>query len=481
MGKKTVIKASPDLRQAAQRKREKIEFVRENLIIPSSLREHAIGKKYFIRTYGCQANVLDSQTIEGILIEIGFAPVDDPLDADVVILNTCAIRENAEDKVFGEIGSLKALKNKNPNSIIAVCGCMTQEPHIVKILKETYRQVDIIFGTHNINRLPTLINESLEKNQRLIEVYSKEGEVIENLPCHREDKYKAFVNIMYGCDKFCTYCIVPYTRGKQRSRKKEDIMKECEELVKQGYQEITLVGQNVNAYAKDLDDGSTFADLLDSVAKLGVPRLRFTTSHPWDFTEEMFKAIANNKNIMPAIHLPLQSGSSDILKKMGRRYSSEEYCALVDKLREIVPNVAITTDIIVGFPNESDEDFEKTLDVVKYVHYDFAFTFIYSPRIGTPASKIEDLTPMSVKKERFKRLVDTLAIDFKAKSDAYIGKTVSVLVDGLSKKDSNILSGYTDTNKLVNFTGNPDHIGKIVNVKIIDATTYYLKGEEVDG
>ena len=479
MSSKVIVNAIPDLKKAAQRKREPVVFVRDEIEIPASLREQAKGKKYYIRTYGCQANVLDGQTIEGILLDIGYAPTDDEFDADIVILNTCAIRENAEDKVFGEIGTLKALKEKKEGAIIALCGCMTQEPHVVEAIKKTYRQVDIIFGTHNINRLPILMNEVLEKNKRIIEVFSKEGEVIENMPCHREDKFKAFVNIMYGCDKFCSYCIVPYTRGKQRSRKKEDIVNECKKLVEEGYQEITLVGQNVNAYAKDLNDGSTFADLLDTVAKLGIPRLRFTTSHPWDFTEEMFQAIANNKNIMPAIHLPLQSGSTDILKKMGRRYTAEEYCALVDKLREIVPNVAITTDIIVGFPNESDEDFEKTLDVVRYVHYDFAFTFIYSPRVGTPAAKINDLVSMETKHERFNRLVETLAVDFKAKSDAYIGKTVEVLVDGASKKDANILSGYTDTNKLVNFVGDYHDVGKIVKVKILEATTYYLKGEQV--
>ncbi len=477
---KVIINSMPDLKKAAQRKREPIQFVREDIVIPNEVREYAKGRKYFVRTYGCQANVIDSQNLEGILIDAGFAPVDDPFNADVVILNTCAIRENAEDKVFGEIGALKALKNKNPNSIIAVCGCMTQEPHVVEALKKTYRQVDIIFGTHNINRLPTLMGEVITKEKRVIEVYSKEGEVVENLPIYRQDKVKAFVNIMYGCDKFCSYCIVPYTRGKQRSRVKKDIMEECESLVKQGYKEITLIGQNVNAYGKDLNDGSTFADLLDSVAKLGIPRLRFTTSHPWDFTDEMFKAIANNKNIMPAIHLPLQSGSTDVLKKMGRRYTAEEYCALVDRLRSIVPNVAITTDIIVGFPNETDEDFEKTLEVCKYVKYDFAFTFIYSPRVGTPAAKIKDETPNEVKHQRFNRLLEVLNVDFKKHADEYLGKTVEVLVDGYSEKDDKMLTGYTDTNKLCNFVGKKEHIGQIVKVKITEATTFYLKGEVVD-
>ena len=357
---------------------------------------------------------------------------------------------------------------------------MTQQPHIVDKIKTTYPQVDIIFGTHNINHLPQLINEAITKKVRVIEVYSKEGEVIENLPTYRLDKVKAFVNIMYGCDKFCTYCIVPYTRGKQRSRTEEDVIKECKELVEQGYQEITLLGQNVNAYGKDLKDGTSFAHLMEEVAKLGIPRLRFTTSHPWDFSDEMFEVIAKYPNVMPFIHLPLQSGSDEVLKRMGRRYTSKEYMALVDRLRSIIPNVSISTDIIVGFPNETDEDFERTLDVVKYVKYDSAFTFIYSPRVGTPAAKIVDNVTDETKHIRFDRLIKTLAVYEKEKSDAYVGKTVPVLVEGFSKKDESILTGYTDTNKLVNFKGDEKSIGKIVNVKVSEATTYYLKGEQVN-
>ena len=482
MKKKVVINASPDLKQAAKRnKREPIVFIRDNLVVPSKLSLLAKDKKYYIRTYGCQANVLDGQTIEGILREIGYTPVENEMDADIVILNTCAIRENAEDKVFGEIGALKALKNKNPDAIIGICGCMTQQPHIVEKIQKTYPQVDLIFGTHNIHHLPQLILESIEKNVRIVEVYSKEGEVIENMPCHRSDKIKAFVNIMYGCDKFCTYCIVPYTRGKQRSRIKEDILKECEALVKEGYQEITLLGQNVNAYGKDLTEGGcTFGELLQEVAKLGIPRLRFTTSHPWDFTEEMFKAMGTYPNIMPFIHLPLQSGSDDVLRRMGRRYTSKDYCALVDKLREIIPHVSISTDIIVGFPNETDQDFEDTLNVVRYVKYDSAFTFIYSPRVGTPGAAMEDKIPHEVKQARFKELVKVLAVYEREKSEAYVGKVIPVLVEGTSKKDKSILSGYSDTNKLVNFKGDYTHVGRIVNVKITEATTYYLKGEEVN-
>ena len=480
MAKNVEIKSEPNLVEAAKRKREDTHIINEDLNIPSELRLVAQGKKFFIRTYGCQANVLDSQNIEGILLEIGYSPVDNPLQADIVILNTCAIRENAEEKVFGEIGSLKRLKTENKDSLICICGCMVQQPHIVNTIKTKYPQVDIIFGTHNIHHLPSLLNEAYNKKNRIIEVYSKEGEVIENIPCHRRDRIKAFVNIMYGCDKFCTYCIVPYTRGKQRSREMDAILKECEELVRQGYQEITLVGQNVNAYGKDLKNAPTFATLLSKVAETGINRLRFTTSHPWDFTEEMFEAIAKYPNIMPFLHLPLQSGSNDVLRRMGRRYTAEEYCHLVDRLRAIVPSISLSTDIIVGFPNETEEDFQRTLDVVKYCHYDSAFTFIYSPRVGTPGAKMEDKVSMETKHERFSRLIATLEPDFEAKAQAYVGKIVPVLVEGSSKKDETILSGYTDTNKLVNFKGNVKNIGKIVNVKILESHTYSLIGEEVD-
>ena len=480
MAKKVDIKSEPNLADAAKRKREETRILTDDLEIPSELRIIASGKKFFIRTYGCQANVLDSQNIEGILIEIGYSPVDNPLQADVVILNTCAIRENAEEKVFGEIGSLKRLKGENKDALICICGCMVQQPHIVDTIKTKYPQVDIIFGTHNIHHLPSLLNEAYSKKNRIIEVYSKEGEVIENIPCFRRDKIKAFVNIMYGCDKFCTYCIVPYTRGKQRSREMDAILKECQDLVKQGYQEITLVGQNVNAYGKDLKDAPTFATLLSKVAETGIPRLRFTTSHPWDFTEEMFEAIAKYPNIMPFLHLPLQSGSNDVLRRMGRRYTAEEYCHLVDRLRAIVPSISLSTDIIVGFPNETEEDFQRTLDVVKYCHYDSAFTFIYSPRVGTPGAKMEDKVSMETKHERFSRLIATLEPDFEAKAEAYVGKIVPVLGEGSSKNDDTILSGYTDTNKLVNFKGNVSSIGKIVNVKILESHTYSLIGEEVN-
>ncbi len=477
---KEAIYSTPSLKEARKRSKNKVETINAELIIPDRLSLFANGKKYFIRTYGCQANVVDSENIAGILEKIGFIKCDDPFTSDIVILNTCAVRENAEEKVFGEIGSLKRLKSLNENAIIALCGCMIQEPHIVEKIREKYHQTDLLFGTHNINRLPLLLDEVIFAHHRVIEVLSKEGEIIENLPVVRESNFKAFVNIMYGCDKFCTYCIVPYTRGKQRSRKIEDILKEVKELKEKNYQEVTLLGQNVNAYGKDLNDNLTFAVLLEEVAKLNIPRIRFTTSHPWDFQDEMFRVISQYKNIMPYIHLPLQSGSNAILKKMGRRYTKESYMDLVTRLKKIIPNVSLSTDIIVGFPNETEEDFLDTLEVAKFCEYDSAFTFIYSPRVGTPAALMQDDVTRSEKNKRFNRLVETLEISISKKAKEYVGKTVDVLVDGFSKKGKDMLSGYTEGNKLVNFQGNASLIGKIIPVKIIDSHTYSLIGEVSD-
>ena len=313
------------------------------------------GKKFYIITHGCQANQRDSETMAGLLNAMGYTMCDDEKQADVIIINTCAVRQGAEEKVLGEVGALKRLKTLNPDLIIGIGGCMAQEEETVKIIMEKYRQVDIVFGTHNITSLPKLIYEVLTTKKRKIEVFSKMGEIIESVPVTRFMSHKAWVNIMYGCDKFCSYCIVPYTRGKERSRYKEDIIYEVEELVKQGYKEVCLLGQNVNAYGKDLKIDYTFGNLLEDVAKTGIARIRFMTSHPWDFDDTMIQAIKNNKNIMPYIHLPIQSGNTQILKKMNRRYSREEYLALFDKLKAELPGFAFTTDIIVGFPNESDE------------------------------------------------------------------------------------------------------------------------------
>ena len=480
MGSKCIIKNRPSMKEASKRSRDSAPIIYENLTVPTFLKEIAQNKKYFIRTYGCQANVRDEETMAGILEFAGFTKTTSEETADLIIINTCAVRENAEEKVYGEIGTLKKLKENNKDLVIAICGCMIQQTHIVEKIEQVYRQVDLMFGTHNINDLLNLLDEVYRSHKRIISVESKSGEVYEDLPSVRLDKYKAFVNIMYGCDKFCTYCIVPYTRGKERSRKLDDVLKETQDLLNKGYMEITYLGQNVNAYGKDLNDGTSFAQLLESAAKMGVPRIRFTTSHPWDFTDEMIDIIAKYDNIMPAIHLPFQSGNDEVLRKMGRRYTSEEYRNLVTKMRNKIPNLALTTDIIVGFPNETYEQFKDTLDMVRFGEYDGCFTFIYSPRVGTPAAKMIDDVTDEEKHRRFDELKVVVEETGEKRCLTYLNKTEKVLVDGPSKRNPNILSGYTETGKLVHFEGDADLVGKIVNVKIKESHLYSLIGELVN-
>ena len=438
------------------------------------------GKKVYISTYGCQANIRDEETILGILSTIDMERTLNPNEADIAILNTCAVRENAEDKVYGEIGEFKAIKAKNKELILMLCGCMVEQKHIIEFVLEKYPQVDVIFGTHNIHDLLKILDDFILKHKRYVDVSSKEGDIIENLPVTRIENYKAFVNISYGCDKFCTYCIVPYTRGKERSRNIKDILKECKELVDSGYQEITLLGQNVDSYGKDLDDGTNFAILLEEVAKLGIPRLRFLTSYPSDFKDDVIDVIAKYDNIMKYIHLPIQSGSDSVLKRMGRRYTSEEYLALVNRIRAKIPNIALSTDIIVGFPNETYEEFLKTIEISRKVDYTSAFTFIYSPRKGTPAAKLVDNVTYEEKSKRFKELVDALAIDFNKHANEMVGKTYEVLVESVSKKNKEMLSGYPYNNKVVHFKGDESLIGKIVKVKITENHLYSLLGEIVN-
>jgi tRNA-2-methylthio-N6-dimethylallyladenosine synthase len=435
------------------------------------------NKHYFLKTYGCQMNVHDSEEIKAHLENLGLTATEELEKGDVIILNTCAIRENAHEKVFGYLGRCKHLKHENPNALIVLCGCMAQEEGVVNEIKAKYPYVDIVIGTHNLNELPQMIINSMHKQE--INVLSNSDIILENIPYKRDSKITAWVNIMYGCDKFCTYCIVPFTRGKQRSRKAADIIAEVKDLVENGYQEVTLLGQNVNAYGKDLDGEVTFAKLLELVSQTGIKRLRFVTSHPWDFTDEMIDVIAKYPNIMPYIHLPLQSGSDRILKLMGRRYTQEEYLTLFKKMKKIIPDVAITTDIIVGFPNETDEDFEATLNVVNECQYDGAYTFIYSPREGTPAAKMKDSIPLSVKEERLQilnKLVNKYSLEHNLK---YLNKVVPVLIQGISEKDNTKLMGYTDTMKLVNVEAPQNDIGKIINVLITDAKSFSLDGKKV--
>ena len=463
--------------QKEAKKRTKNKVVTKNYNILDKYKNIGNGKTYFIKTYGCQMNVHDSENIKAILEEIGFTEANEMEKADLILLNTCAIRENAHNKVFGMIGRIKHLKEENPSIIAGLCGCMAQEEGVVSEILSKYKWLDIVFGTHNIHELPSIIYKNMESKSLEVQVYSCEGDIIEGMPAKRDNKYKAFVNIMYGCDKFCTYCIVPYTRGKQRSRNPRDIICEVEKLKKDGYKEVTLLGQNVNAYGKDLDISYDMSDLLADVSKTGIERIRFVTSHPWDFTDEMIEVIAKYDNIMPYIHLPLQSGSDRVLKLMGRRYSKDEYLTLFKKLKKTIPNVSITTDIIVGFPSETDEDFEETLDVVKKCKYDSAFTFIFSPREGTPASKMEDNIPLSVKEERLHRLNELVNKYSLKANEKYFGKTVKVLLDSVSFKNSNLLAGYTDTMKLVNVKAPKNKIGQIVDVKITNVQTWSMDGE----
>ena len=465
----------PNLKEAGKRTNERIPFILDDYKLPDSMKELGLGKKYFIKTYGCQMNVHDSENIKAILEMMSFEETEIFEEADFILLNTCAIRENAHNKMFGFLGRVKHLKEMKPHIITAICGCMAQEENVVDSLMKKYKWVDLVFGTHNIYRLPYLLEQSIARCEQEIEVFSKEGEVIENIPVKRDSKYKAWVNIMYGCDKFCTYCIVPYTRGKQRSRKPEYIIEEVEELVKKGYLEVTLLGQNVNAYGKDLEEKTTMGDLLESIAQTGIQRVRFMTSHPWDFDDKMIEVISKYDNIMPYVHLPLQSGSDRILKLMGRRYTQEKYLELVDKLKRTIPNLALTTDIIVGFPGETDEDFKETLEVVKRCEYDSAFTFIFSPRVGTPAAKMKDNTSLEKKNKRLQELNDLVNTYANKKNQEYLGKIVKVLIEGTGEKGN--LMGYTDTMKLVNVDGDSSNIGKIVDVEITDVKTWSLDGK----
>lgn len=460
--------------------RTKIQSKRiDTFAVPAYAQMLGQGKRYYISTYGCQANERDSENLAGIMDEMSFVKTDQPDQADVILINTCAIRQNATEKVLGEIGNFKRFYMANRDVVIAVGGCMAQEEGFVETILSKYPQVRLLFGTHNINQLPDLLHTVMTEKKKVVQVYSMEGEVIENLPSHRFGKHKAWVNIMFGCDKFCTYCIVPYTRGKQRSRTMEQILEEVRELKDENYKEITLLGQNVNAYGKDLENPTEFATLLEEVAKIGIPRIRFMTSHPWDFSDEMIDVIAKYDNIMPFIHLPLQSGDSDILKLMGRRYTSQEYKELFDKIVDRIPDVAISTDIIVGFPNESDEQFQHTLDMVDACHFDNAFTFIFSARPGTPAAKMEDTVSQETKSARLAELNKRWNQYALEKHQAYEGRVVEVLVDGASKKKKDVYSGYTKTNKLVNFTGNDIQEGDFVQVRITKGKTFSLDGEAI--
>ena len=434
-------------------------------------------KTYHILTYGCQMNEHDSEKISGMLTSIGYVETGDEKNADLVIFNTCLIRENAELRVFGKLGEVKGLKKNKPDMIVAVCGCMMQKQEIRDKVLEKFSFVDIIFGTNTIHELPVLIYNVEIKKEKSVDIVDNTDLIYEDMPKLRKFKYKALVNITYGCDNFCTYCVVPYVRGREKSREPEDIIQEIKILAEDGCKEVTLLGQNVNSYGKNLNVEFTFAQLLYEISKIeGIERIRFMTSHPKDLTDDLIKAIQECDKVCKHLHLPVQSGSNDVLRRMNRKYTKEHYLTLVEKLKKAVPDIAITTDIIVGFPGETEEDFLETLDVVKKVEYDSAFTFLYSIREGTVAAKMDDQVPDEVKHDRFNRLLEVLYPIILEKNQKCIGKVFPVLVE---TAEGDELTGRTEHFKLVHFKGSKDLVGEIVNVKITDVKTFHMKGSIV--
>ena len=459
------------------RSRDKRDYQRKDFSFDSRYLEKYKGKTYYIKTYGCQMNEHDSENIAALLEKLGFQRVDSYLKADLVLLNTCSIRENAHNKAFGMLGRLKHLKNEKKDLIVGLCGCMAQEASVVERILKDYKFVNFVLGTHNMYQLPEVLDQAIVDNSMQIEVFSREGDLYEGLPVVRANSFKAYVNIIYGCNKFCTYCIVPYTRGRERSRRKEDILLEIDQLIQDGYKEITLLGQNVNAYGKDLYDDYNLGDLLEEIALKNIPRIRFMTSHPWDFTDKMIEVIGKYPNIMPSVHLPVQSGSSRILKLMGRRYTRESYLELFHKMKDMIPGVSISTDIIVGFPGEDEEDFLETMSLAKECQFDNAFTFIFSARDDTPACRLEDNTSLEEKENRLQRLNEVVNEGFLNKHKQMIGKTVQVMVEGVSTK-KNQYYGYSETNQLINFSSQKKlNVGEIVPVIIEEAKTWSLDGK----
>ena len=467
----------PSQKDEAKRSRNEVEIEYGLFSMNDQLEELGKNKKYYIRTYVCQANVRDGESIAGMMEVMGFTNTEDTAEADVLIFNTCAVRRAAEEHVLGEIGMLKGLKNENPDRIFCVCGCMAQEESVVQEILKSYPQVDLIFGTHNIYRLPDLLKEVMTTKKRKVEVLSEEGRIIENLPVKRTQNVKGYVDIMYGCNKFCTYCIVPYTRGKERSRRMSDIIREVKQLIQNGGKEVILLGQNVNAYGKDLGMDDGFTDLLIAVAETGIDRIRFYSSSPRDYSESTIQAMLDHPNIMPALHLPVQSGSNEVLRRMARGYTVEQYKEVFDRLKSKIPSITFTTDLIVGFPQETDEEFRDTIALVDYCKFDGAFSFMYSPREGTPAARMAGQIDAAVKKERLHDLNEHINHWAKENNQKYLHKTVKVLCEGRSKKNAAVYSGYSEENKLVNFTGQEGLENQIVEVEITEVRSFSLNGK----
>lgn len=437
------------------------------------------NKMYYILTMGCQLNENDSEKLIGIMEEMGYTKSDDIKNADLYVINTCCVRENAEEKLFGKLGELKKIK-ENKNIVIAIGGCMMQEEHITEKIKKSYPFVDVVFGTHTLHKFPEDLYTAITKNKKVKDVIDIDGEIYEGLPVKRSSNRQASVIIMYGCNNFCSYCIVPYVRGRERSRKPEDILNEIKELAKEGYREITLLGQNVNSYKGG--ENYNFANLLEDVDKIeGIEVIRFVSPHPKDFTDDVIDVISKSKKISRLIHVPLQSGSTNVLKEMNRKYTKEQYLDLIKRIRNKIPDVVFSTDIIVGFPGETEEDFEDTIDVVKQVNFEQIFMFIYSRRVGTRADKMENQIPEEIKHKRFDRLKQVFEESVEENNKKYVGTTQKILVEGYSKNNQDMLTGRTDTNKVVIFEGPEKLIGKIINIKIISEHKWYLKGEVLNG
>ena len=449
--------------------------------ITKSIKASNDGKTLYalVETFGCQQNVNDSQRIQGMLMEMGYSLTEDRKEADVIIFNTCAVRENAESRVFGNLGALKALKAKKPSLIIGVCGCMAQQEHIAKRIKSKYRQVDIVFGTHMLWKFPELFSEVLESRERIIDI-SGSGVIAEGIPVNYDGGNKAFVSIMYGCNNFCSYCIVPYVRGRERSRYKEDILKEIEELAKTGVVEVMLLGQNVNSYGKDRGEEDAFASLLRDVCKIdGVERIRFMSSHPKDLSPTLLHTMAEEPKICNQLHLPLQSGSTRVLSEMNRVYTREKYLEIINLAKELMPDITLTTDIIVGFPTETREDFDETLSILKEVGYDSIFSFIYSKREGTKAAEWDNVSTEEEIESRFQEMLEVQNAVSLERNKRHEGRIETVLVEGESKNDPGMLTGRTEGNKIVNFKGDKALTGKFVDVKITKAQTWVLFGEQI--
>ena len=461
--------------EETRRQYEYIEKARQYV----AQKEKEAGRKLTccVHTFGCQMNARDSEKLLGILTDIGYVETEDE-HADFVIYNTCTVRENANNKVYGRLGYLSNFKKKNPHMMIALCGCMMQEPTVVEKIRKSYRFVDLVFGTHNIYKFAELLCNRMESDSMIIDIWKDTDKIVEDLPIRRKFSFKSGVNIMFGCNNFCSYCIVPYVRGRERSREPKDIIREIEGLVADGVCEVMLLGQNVNSYGKNLEEPMTFAQLLQEIEKIeGLERIRFMTSHPKDLSDDLIEVMKNSKKICKHLHLPLQSGSSRILKLMNRRYDKEHYLELVDKIRAAVPDIALTTDIIVGFPGETEEDFEETMDVVRKVRYDSAFTFIYSKRTGTPAAVMDDQIPDDVIKARFDRLLKEVQTISAEKAGALTGQTLPVLIEEKNEQDAALVTGRLSNNSVVHLPGTEDMIGKIVDVKLLECKGFYYMGE----